>query len=189
MARTSLIVAIFMAFASKSTFVSAFNFGGKKASKLTLPLPTFDEDTGRYVKNPLDDGEYPYDAIGAALRQGPSPFITRVFNADEYEQGVMKYMLAYKCSRAEATGNTDARLNNAMDWQYQKMEESRGRAKVDYTILDPKQAVKTAVWALGITPLTIFVIASTFDQFANNPGPCVSKAFEGLGICSEYIPR
>ena len=87
----------------------------------------------RYTKSPLDDGEYPYDAVGAALRHGPAPFLTRVFNADEYEQGVMKYMLSAKVDRATAVGNTDAKLNNAADWAYQKMEEKRGKPVVDYT--------------------------------------------------------
>ena len=117
MTSTPLIVAIFMAFTCTSTWTSvlAFNFGGTKAAPASkVPLPTFDEATNRYTKNPLDDGKYPYDAIGAALRHGPSPFLTRVFNADEYEQGVLKYMLTYKCDRAEATGNTDSRLNGSI---------------------------------------------------------------------------
>ena len=93
-------------------------------------------------------------------------------------------MGTYKCSRAEATGNTDARLNNQLDWMYQKQEEKNGKPKVDYTKLDPKQAALTVVWALGITPLTVYVVQSTFFQFSAEPGPCVSKAFEGLGICT-----
>ena len=39
--------------------------------------------------------------------------------------------------------------------------EQNGKPKVDYTKLDKKQAVLTTVWALGITPLAINVIAST----------------------------
>ncbi len=159
--------------------VSAFGSFGKKAVKATtpkLPLPTLDPETGRYVRSPLDDGKYPYDAVGSALRHGPSPFFTRIFNADEYEQGVLKYMYSAKCDRAEATGNTDAKLNNAADWAYQKMEETKkGRPKVDYTRLDKKQAALTAVWALGITPLAINAVWSTVDQFINAPGPTAVK--------------
>lgn len=179
MARTSalpLIAAVLLAFASSTA--SAFGVFGKKAASASaskLPLPTLDTETGRYTKSPLDDGEYPYDAVGAALRHGPSPFLTRVFNADEYEQGVMKYMLSAGVDRAEATGNVDAKLNNAMDWAYQKMEEKKGKPKVDYTRLDKKQAVLTAVWALGITPLAINVVWNTADQFINSPGPSVIK--------------
>ena len=184
MAYTSLIISLIVAFVS-TTSISAFgSFGKKSASSTKLPLPTFDDATQRYVKNPLDDGKYPYDAVGSALRHGPSPFLTRIFNADEYEQGILKYMGTAKVTRAEATGNVDAKLNNVLDWQYQKMEEKKGKPKVDYTKLDPKQAALTVVWALGITPLTLYVISSTVSQFNNEPGPCVSKAFEGLGICS-----
>ena len=79
--------------------------------------------------------------------------------------------------------------NTTNNRAYQKMEEKNGKPKIDYTVLDPKQAALTSVWALGITPLAINVISSTLNQFNNEPGPCISKAFEGLGICSEYIPK
>lgn len=157
------------------TASSAFGLGKSKAAATKLPLPTFNKETNRYEKSPLDDGEYPYDAIGSALRHGPSPFLTRVFNADEYEQGVLKYMLTAKVGRAEATGNIDAKLNNALDWAYQKQEEKNGKPKVDYTRLDKKQAALTVVWALGITPLAVNVILNTADQFINAPGPSVIK--------------
>lgn len=106
-----------------ATTVSAFgSFGGKKATpKSTLPLPTFDDATQRYIKNPNDDGVLPYDAVGAALRHGPVPFFTRIFNADEYEQGVLKYMGTAKVSRAEAVGNMDAKLNNPMGKSLSKL--------------------------------------------------------------------
>ena len=168
-----------------SSSVEGFAFGQKKSSTTQLPLPTFDETTGRYIKNPADDGQYPYDALGAALRHGPSPFFTRVFNSDEYEQGVLKYMLTQQVDRATATGNTDAKQNNAMDWAYQKMaEEKNGAPVVDYTVLNKKQAALAVIWAVCITPLAIKVITETAGQLSNDPGPCISKAFEGLGICT-----
>jgi hypothetical protein len=159
--------------------VNAFgSFGRKNAASAApkIPLPTLDPKTGRYVRSPLDDGVYPYDALGSALRHGPSPFLTRLLNPDEYEQGVLKYMLSANCDRSEATGNVDAKLNNAADWAYQKMEEKKkGKPKVDYTKLDKKQAILTGVWALGITPLVVNVVYSTLDQFINSPGPSVIK--------------
>eukprot|EP00571_Detonula_confervacea_P017057 CAMPEP_0172310442 /NCGR_PEP_ID=MMETSP1058-20130122/11487_1 /TAXON_ID=83371 /ORGANISM="Detonula confervacea, Strain CCMP 353" /LENGTH=183 /DNA_ID=CAMNT_0013023249 /DNA_START=41 /DNA_END=592 /DNA_ORIENTATION=+ len=173
-----LFATILVALAS-STTVSAFGgvFGKKSTGGASskLPLPTLNKETNRYDKSPLDDGKYPYDAIGSALRHGPSPFLTRTFNADEYEQGILKYMLTAKCDRSEATGNVDAKLNNAADWVYQKMEEKKGKPKVDFTKLDKKQAALTAVWALGITPLALNVVLSTADQFINSPGPSVIK--------------
>jgi len=188
MTRTTISLAIVvaaLAFVSTLQEVAAFgSFGKAKAasSSTKLPLPTIDPVTGRYVRSPLDDGKYPYDAVGAALRHGPSPFLTRVFNADEYEQGVLKYMLTAKCDRAEATGNIDAKLNNPVDWAYQKMEEkNKGKRKIDYTRLDKKQAALTAVWALGITPLAINVVWTTADQFIHSPGPSVfGRAIKGM---------
>ena len=88
----------------------------------------------------------------------------------------MKYMATAQVSRSEATGNIDAKLNNAVDWAYQKMEEkNKGKPKVDYTRLDKKQAALTAIWALGITPLAVSVIVDTANQFMSNPGPSVIK--------------
>ena len=144
-----LLVVVFMTWASTA---SAFGSFGNKASSTKAPIPTLDAETGRYTKSPQDDGEYPYDAIGSALRHGPSPFFTRLFNADEYEQGVLKYMYTQKVGRAEATGNVDAKLNNAVDWAYQKMEEKKGKPKVDYTRLDKKQAILKRIDSSDLTP-------------------------------------
>ena len=78
--------------ASLATTASAFgSFGKPRAATPKLPLPTYDAATNTYTRSPDDDGKMPYDAVGAALRHGPVPFFTRVFNADEYEQGVLKY--------------------------------------------------------------------------------------------------
>jgi hypothetical protein len=54
-------------------------------------------------------------------------------------------------------------------------KEKKGKPNVDYTRLDPKQAVLTAVWALGITPLAINAIESTLYQFIHLPGPTAVK--------------
>mmetsp|Transcript_11971 Transcript_11971/g.23002 ORF Transcript_11971/g.23002 Transcript_11971/m.23002 type:complete len:167 (-) Transcript_11971:42-542(-) len=146
--------------------VDAFNvFGAKPKSSTKLPLPMFDQESQRWIPSPNDDREYPYDAVGALLRHGPVTFINRVVNKDEYEQGVLKYMAVARVSRAEATGNMDAKLNNAADWAYQKLAEKNGAPKVDYTVLDQKQAILTTMWAAFITPLTIKVVYETFSQF------------------------
>lgn len=117
--RLAIVLLVLTALLTSSAY--AFGLGKSKAAN-KLPLPTFNKETNRWEKSPLDDGKYPYDAIGSALRHGPSPFFTRVFNGDEYEQGVLKYMATAKVDRAEATGNIDAKLNNPIDWAYQKME-------------------------------------------------------------------
>ena len=141
----------------------------QSANALFLSLfarkPTYNKTTQRWEKAPDDDGIYPYDPIGSLLRHGPSPFFTRISNPDEYEQAVLKYMATANVSRAEATGNMDAYLNNANDWSYQKMEEKKGAPKVDYTVLKTKQAILSSAWALLITPLVIRVIYKTIFQF------------------------
>lgn len=118
----------------------------------------------KWEKAPGDDGAYPYDAVGALLRHGPSPFLTRLTNADEYEQYVLNYMAEIGVDRAEATGNIDAKLNNAAHWAYQKMEENKGKPKVDYTALKAKDAALALIWAVFITPLAVNVILQTFSQ-------------------------
>jgi len=92
-------------------------------------------------------------------------YISGITNSDEYEQGVLKYMAVAKVSRSEATGNVDAKLNNAMDWMYQKKEEAAGKPKVDYTKLDRKQALLTTAWAVLIIPLVVQVVYETVTQF------------------------
>lgn len=133
---------------------------------LTAKKPKYDKMTEKWEKAADDDGNYPYDAIGSLLRHGPTPFITRLTNPSEYEQGILKYMANAGVSRAEATGNMDAKLNNAMDWMYQKTAEKNGSPKVDYTQLKAKDAILVLVWAFGITPLAISVVLDTVSQFA-----------------------
>jgi len=131
---------------------------------LSARKPTFNKKTQKWERASDDDGKYPYDAVGSLLRHGPSPFITRVTDPDLFEQMVLKYMATEGVTRAEATGNMDAKLNNGADWMYQKMEEKKGAPKVDYTRLDKKDAALTVIWALGITPLAVSVDLQTFGQ-------------------------
>ena len=91
-----------------------------------------------------------------------------------YEQSVLQYMASTKCTRSDATGNMDAKANNAADWAYQKMEEKKDPSKkVDYTVLKVKDAVLTILWALGITPLVISSIVQVINQ--GGTGPSVIK--------------
>lgn len=132
---------------------------------IVVKKPTFNKATQKWERASNDNGEYPYDAVGALLRHGPAPFFTRILNPDEYEQGILKYMATASVSRAEATGNMDAKINNGPDWAFQKMAEKKGAPKVDYTVLKKKDAALVIVWALFITPLTISVIYKTVSQF------------------------
>jgi hypothetical protein len=127
--------------------------------------PKYNAKAQTWTPAPGDDGKYPYDAFGALLRHGPAPFISRVTNPVEYEQGILKYMANGGVSRAEATGNMDAMINNRPDWMLQKMAEKKGAAVVDYTELKKKDAALVLIWAFGITPLGISVIQKTVSQF------------------------
>ncbi|KAG7340596.1 hypothetical protein IV203_024139 [Nitzschia inconspicua] len=149
------------------TTSSLFVFG--KKSTVGSVKPAFDKATETWQKSAADDGQYPYDAVGALLRHGPAPFLKRITDPKGYEQSVLQYMAATGCSRAEATGNMDAKLNNAADWAYQKLEEKKTGKKVDYTVLDAKDAALTIIWALGITPLVLYSIAQTASQFGTGP--------------------
>ena len=148
--------------------VAATTSSSSTALKARGAYPTFDKETQKWVKAKSDDGEYPYDAIGALLRHGPAPFFTRITNPDEFEQGVLKYMAVAKVSRAEATGNMDAKINNAVDWAFYKMEEKRTGKKIDFTYLDKTQAIKTGVWAVFIIPTVAYVVEKTISEVMNH---------------------
>ena len=71
--------------------------------------PRFDKTTEKWiVTDPETQGpQAGYDLVGSALRAGPVPVITRIFNAEQYEQAVLKYMAAEGCDRIEAQGNME----------------------------------------------------------------------------------
>ena len=151
-------------FALSSAFAPA-RMTKRASGALSAAKPKYNAKTQTWTPAAGDDGKYPYDAVGALLRHGPAPFISRVTNPGEYEQGILKYMASSGVSRAEATGNMDAMLNNRPDWMSQKMAEKKGAAVVDYTELKKKDAILVLVWAFGITPLGISVIMKTASQF------------------------
>lgn len=117
----AFITTLFLVVFCGSTDAFGIAAGAKKGVGSTKP--TFNKATEKWEKAAGDDGKYPYDAVGALLRHGPVPFVTRLTNPGEYEQAVLKYMATAGVDRSEATGNMDAKLNNAVDWAYQKMEE------------------------------------------------------------------
>ena len=94
--------------------------------------PRFDKSTGKWFTDKPDemDGSS-YGPIGSLYRAGPKPFLQRIFNADTYDQAVLKYMAQDGCDRKEAQGNMDAFLENPQDWAYQKVQEKNGAYKKD----------------------------------------------------------
>lgn len=120
--------------------------------------PRFDKSTGKWFTDKPDemDGSS-YGPIGSLYRAGPKPFLQRIFNAETYDQAVLKYMAQDRCDRREAQGNMDAFLENPQvsstdipnwspirklltinqflsppkDWAYQKVQEKNGAYKKD----------------------------------------------------------
>jgi hypothetical protein len=98
-------------------------------------------------QGPEDEPSAGYDTLGTILRQGPEPAITRIFNPDDYEQAVLKFMATEKCDRNTAQGNMDAYLRNPPDWTYIRMEDEKRGYVRDYVTLKPKEIAKVAVWS------------------------------------------
>jgi hypothetical protein len=118
------------------------------SSSLALPMaPRFQD--GQWV--PTSDEEGPsagYDTVGTLLRHGPKPFFHRIFQADEYEQAVLKFMAGENCDRNTAQGNMDAYLRNPQDWMFNRMEEQKRGTKFDYVTLEPSKIVLTSIWSV-----------------------------------------
>jgi hypothetical protein len=98
----------------------ALSFCPQPTSHATLSLgmaPKYDKNTNKWTPTSADEGpEAGYDLWGSLLRQGPNPFIQRVFNADDYEQAVLKFMAGDKVDRNVAQSEMDAYLQNPNDW-------------------------------------------------------------------------
>jgi len=55
--------------------------------------PKFDKSTGRWFTDVPEEMEgSSYGPVGSLYRAGPKPFFSRIFNADTYDQAVLKYM-------------------------------------------------------------------------------------------------
>jgi hypothetical protein len=107
-------------------------------------VPRYDNKLNRWTPSGPEEGPgASYGPLGSLLRQGPSPFFTRIFNPDDYEQAVLKFMAGDKVDRTQAQANMDAYLRNPSDWQYNRI---KGYA-VDYSRLQPAQLILTLVWS------------------------------------------
>lgn len=139
--------------------------------------PKYDPETSRWApSSPEEEASAGYSAFGSLIRQGPSPFIQRLTNPDEYDQGVLKMMEKDNMSRDEAQGNMDAYIRNPNDWviilknscacgmwvfshfqimnspflqALQKMEEKKGAVKFDYAKanMNTGDLILTAGWS------------------------------------------
>lgn len=99
------------------------------------------------TQKPEETSENDYPLINTLLLHGPKPFLTRVFQPDEYEQAILKFMAGDKCDRINAQGNMDAYLQNPNDWAFNRMEEQKRGVKYDYVTLEAKQVVLVLAWS------------------------------------------
>lgn len=162
------LIALFLSFTALSS--NAFTPGAQ-------PRPKQQSSTGtrmapKYVDNkwiPQSEKEMPdagYDVVGTLFRHGPKPVFSRIFQPDDYEQAVLKFMAAAKCDRNTAQGNMDAYLRNPNDWLYSRMEEERLGFKIDYVTIQPKAVALVAVWStivLAVVGRAAYAIAYGVD--------------------------
>jgi hypothetical protein len=81
----------------------------KKLSTSVFMAPKWDGE--KWVPTSPEEGpEAGYGPGKTLLLQGPKPFLTRIFQPQDYEQAVLKFMAGDKCSRDEAQGNMDLYL-------------------------------------------------------------------------------
>jgi len=109
----------------------------KKGPQQRLSAKTDDED---------DAG---YGLVGTLTRQGPIPAFVRVFQSENYNAAVDKYMLRAKCGRTEAMANMDAFFNDPNGWLLKEAEYKKtGKKKPDYVNMGQSnnQLLLTAFW-------------------------------------------
>ena len=110
--------------------------------------PKYDKAAQKWIAtSPEEESGAGYPAINTLLIHGPKSFLTRVFQPDNYEQGVLKFMANDKVNRDVAQGNMDAYLENPNDWAFARFEAERTGVQPDYVSLKPKALALTLVWS------------------------------------------
>jgi hypothetical protein len=112
------------------------------------PLKMVKYDGTKWIATkPEEMPEAGYDPINTLILHGPKSWFTRVFQTDDYEQAVLKFMAGDKVGRTEAMGNMDAYMRNPADWQFNRMEEEKNGKKYDYWTLKKDTVVLVFVWS------------------------------------------
>lgn len=128
----------------------------------TIHMVKFDGEKW-IAQKPEETSEFDYPLVNTLLLHGPKPFVTRIFQPDEYEQAILKFMAGDKCDRITAQGNMDAYLQNPNDWAFNRMEEQKRGVKYDYVTLQPKQVVLVVVWSavvFGVVGRAVYSISN-----------------------------
>ena len=86
---------------SSSTPLQQRRTTSSSSSALLASAPRFDKATEKWiVTDPETQGPSAgYNIIGSLYRAGPVPVVTRIFNGEQYEQAVLKFMAAEGCDR------------------------------------------------------------------------------------------
>lgn len=112
--------------------------------------PRYDKQLNRWeITSPEEGPEGGYDIWGTVIRHGPVPLFNRIAKADEYEQGVLKFMAGDKVDRMTAQAEMDAYLANPNDWAYNRLNGYN----VDYLSINQKQLTLNLVWSALILTL------------------------------------
>ena len=140
-------------------------------SSTRLPMvPKFDGD--KWVAQ--SEAELPSAGYGIGktfLLQGPEPFLKRLFQPDDYEQGVLKFMAMDKCDRNTAQGNMDAYLRNPQDWAFNRMEAEKRGTTINYTKLEVKEIVLVLTWSSIVAALggrTLYCLVTGVSFVSNH---------------------
>lgn len=131
-----------------STSTSAATSSTSSSKNKTALSVKFDKTAGAWVtESPEETAAAGYGVWGALVRFGPKPALARLLGGDDYEQGVLKFMAAEKCTRAVAEGNMDAFCENPNDWLEVRQYEAKNPGFVkDYVTVDTKGAVLRLAW-------------------------------------------
>ena len=131
-------------------------------------LPRYDKAAEKWIPtgpNQLPEAGYP--PVKTFLLQGPKPFLTRVFQQDDYEQAVLKFMAGDNIvDRDVAQGNMDAYLRNPQDWMFNRMESQRRGIDIDYTSISTQGIVLVVAWS----SIVFFVVGRAVYSVANGVG-------------------
>jgi hypothetical protein len=118
-----------------------------RMSVLLHMAPQFDPTAQKWVPSSEEESaEANYPPIKSLLRHGPKAYLTRVFNADNYDQAVLKFMAMDSCERWEAQGNMDRCNENSQDWTFERLEARRKGIRLDYVTLTPKRVALSVTW-------------------------------------------
>ena len=96
------------------------------------------------------EGDEGYGILGSLTRQGPIPVFVRIFQPNNYNLAVEKFMAQDKCSRTEAMANMDAYFNDPTGWQIQRKKFEKTGRRPDYVNAGQSQQALalTAVWGI-----------------------------------------